>query len=466
MQTSTESRNILSVSELNQQLKQLIHSNFPLLWVEGEISNLAQPASGHVYFSLKDNKANIRCVMFRTSVQKINFPIVNGTQVIVRARASLYEPRGDLQLIAEDMEEAGFGALQKQFEQLKNKLFKEGLFDEQRKQAIPDFPKHVAIVSSPSAAAVKDYLKVISRRYPCLKKTIYAAPVQGEQAASKLCEAIQAANQHATADVIVLIRGGGSIEDLWPFNDEQLARSIANSSIPIVSGIGHEIDYTIADFVADLRAPTPSIAAELTTPDIHSLQIAIKNTQTAILRLWNESLVRKNQQTDWLSRRLQQTHPSTTIAAQNRSLKALGRRMQLIHEELTKYARSNLNYLHKRLENCSPEKFITQGKTKTQFRQTQLLSAMRKQIDQHQHRFELLTNTLQAISPLGTLERGYSITGKQTAAKQPVLLHSYHELKSGDQLITYLAEGHVMSRVQSTSSENYIETIQSSKKNK
>ncbi|MCL4168557.1 UNVERIFIED_CONTAM: hypothetical protein GTU68_033835, partial [Idotea baltica] len=228
----TDPREIYSVSEINQQLKRTIDSNFALLWVEGEISNLARPASGHLYFSIKDKNAQLRCVMFRNSNQRVPFDITNGLQVIIRAKASLYEARGDLQLIVDGMEEAGFGALQRQFEALKSKLYEEGLFDEDTKQEIPSFPSEIAIITSPSSAAIKDYLQVAQRRYPCCRKTIYSVPVQGEQAAADISNAIRAANAHASADVIVLIRGGGSIEDLWSFNDEFLARTIADSNIP------------------------------------------------------------------------------------------------------------------------------------------------------------------------------------------------------------------------------------------
>ena len=466
MQDGTDTRNILSVSELNFELKHLIQGSFPLIWVEGEISNLARPASGHIYFSLKDDKANIRCVMFRTSGQKVNFKIENGIQLIARARVSLYEPRGDLQLVVEELEEAGFGALQKQFEQLKNKLFKEGLFEQDLKKPIPTYPKEVAIISSVSTAAIRDYLKVVTRRYPCLKKTVYSTPVQGETAAKHISAAINAANQHANACVIVLLRGGGSIEDLWPFNDEQLARTIVASSIPIVTGIGHEIDYTIADFVADLRAPTPSITAELTTPDRQTLETNLTNQQITLQRLCKENFEHKSQQLDWFSRRLQQTHPMTAIQVQSARLNALNHRLGLIREDLTKYAFTRVTYLNKQLLSHSPTMFIRQAKNEIRFRQSKLISSTRKRVDQYQHQFNILTSMLQAISPLGTLERGFSITLKQTDKAQPKLLRDSDETQSGDQLITYLGKGKVVSRVQSTSSENYIETVKPSIKSK
>ncbi len=457
-------REIYSVSEINQQLKQTIASNFALIWVEGEISNLARPASGHLYFSIKDKNAQLRCVMFKNSNQRVPFEITNGLQVVIQAKASVYEARGDLQLIVDGMEEAGFGALQRQFEALKSKLYEEGLFDPDTKQEIPAFPSEIAIITSPSSAAIKDYLQVAQRRYPCCKKTIYSVPVQGEQAAVDISHAIRAANAHASADVIVLIRGGGSIEDLWSFNDEALARTIADSKIPIVSGIGHEIDYTIADFVADLRAPTPSVAAELTCPEADVLMSMLTNTQRIIKRLAIETVNACSQSADWLSQRLKRTHPSMIIDIQKLSLQRLLDRLQRSTQVHSKESGHKLQSLSHRLRGQSPQRLLAAQQTRVSTLDSRSLDAIRYQLDQMSHKFQLCTATMNAVSPLNTLQRGYSITTTNNQASDVINHHS--QVSKGDQLTTYLATGEVVSRVESTSSKNIIEKVTISNKDK
>ncbi len=453
----TEAREIYSVSELNQQLKQTIASNFALLWVEGEISNLARPASVSYNFSINDKNAQVRCVMFRNSNRRVPFEITNGLQVVIQAKASVYEARGDLQLIVDGMEEAGFGALQRQFEALKSKLYAEGLFAEEKKKEIPVYPSEIAIVTSPSSAAIKDYLQVAQRRYPGCKKTVYSVPVQGDQAATDICHAIEAINDQSNADVIVLIRGGGSIEDLWPFNDESLARTIADSKIPIVTGIGHEIDYTIADFVADLRAPTPSVAAEFTCPEADVLHAMLSNTQRLLKKLSIERVNTYSQSTDWLSQRLQRSHPSTIINNQKLSLQRLLIRLQRSALLLTKDNDHQINNLLHRLRVQSPQKMLTMQQTHVRTLNSRLKETIRHQIDQMNHKFQICTTTMHAVSPLNTLHRGYSITTK-TNQSTDVIKH-YSKVKKGDQLTTYLASGEVVSRVESTSSKDIVDEV-------
>ena len=260
-------RDIYSVSRLNREVRALIENNFPSVWVQGEISNLARPASGHIYFSLKDENAQVRCAMFRNSNRLLKFKPTDGMQVLVRASAGLYENRGDYQLIVDHMEEAGAGLLQRRFEELKTKLAQEGLFDTEHKQDIPSFPDRIGIITSPSGAAVRDVLSVLNRRFPGIPVLIYPIPVQGDDAPPQIVRMINKACQHNDCDVLILTRGGGSLEDLWAFNDERVARAVFDCQIPLVCGVGHEIDFTIADFVADVRAPTPSAAAELVSPD-------------------------------------------------------------------------------------------------------------------------------------------------------------------------------------------------------
>lgn len=456
-------RTVLSVSGLNSEFKHLISSNFPLLWVEGEISNIARPASGHLYFSLKDAKSQVRCVMFRTSARSVDFKISNGLQVIIRARASIYEPRGDLQLIAENMEEAGFGALQKQFDQLKAKLFNEGLFNPEHKKDIPSYPRHIALISSPSGAAIRDYLQVASRRHPSMKKSLYAVPVQGEQAAEKIISALQSINEQQDIDVIVLTRGGGSIEDLWAFNNEQLARAIFHSRIPVVSGIGHEIDYTIADFVADLRAPTPSVAAELTTPDRQSLLIQITQQQTRLSQLCNDRMETSIQNLDWLSKRLKQAHPASMIAAQKNSLASIQHRLKLVSQKISSLAENRFSEFTGRLQRFSLTDLIAGKSTQLQQLETRLLATTQKRLEQNSHRLALAMNTLHALSPLSTLDRGFSITAQEKNEQQKIVRDS-SQLKTGDQITTYFSKGSVVSLIQSTSSATYLQTIVSRRK--
>ena len=452
-------RDIYSVSEINHHLKQLIGANFALIWVEGEISNLARPASGHIYFSLKDENAQIRCVMFRSSQKKVSFDIDNGMQVIVRAKASLYEPRGDLQLVADEMEEAGLGNLQRQYEALKKKLFSEGLFATELKKEIPVFPNEVAIITSPTGAAIKDYLNVAQRRYPTVKKTLYCVSVQGELAANSISSAVMAANRQAHADIIILIRGGGSIEDLWAFNDEQLARTIAASTIPVVTGIGHEIDYTIADFVADLRAPTPSIAAELTMPDIQTILSHVASMKRDLVKHGKEALDTRNQNLDWLFQRLQRIHPSKIMNTQKRQLGGLLQRLRTTSSTHIQQRKNQFEILLNRLQSNSPTNLVKQASAQSDFYCHRLLSSVSQQVARKRHQLQLSMTTMHAISPLGTLDRGYSITVKHGPPTK--IISKYDQIQPGDQLVTYLATGQVMSRVESTSSENSLTNFRS-----
>lgn len=455
----SDPREIYSVSEVNQQLKSVVASNFSLLWVEGEISNLARPASGHVYFTIKDPNSQLRCVMFRSSSLQVPFEISNGMQVIIRAKASVYEVRGDLQLIVDGMEEAGFGALQRQFEALKNKLFQEGLFDPARKKLIPRFPSHIAIITSTSGAAIKDFLKVTQRRYPVCKKTIFSVQVQGEQAASIISQAVISANYQAKFDVIVIIRGGGSIEDLWAFNDESLARTIADSKIPVISGIGHEIDYTIVDFVADLRAPTPSVAAELSCPEAEAMLGMIVEIERTLKRLSVELIQKYAQSTDWLSQRLQRTHPATVINNQKRALQGLLDRLQRMIQLHIKNHHYQLQNSSQKLYSQSPARLLELQTTRVSTLNARLQETMRHQLDQMTYRFRLCASTISAVSPLNTLQRGYSIT--RINGKDTEVIRDYSQVRQGDQLTTHLASGEVVSRVESTSSKNIIEKISS-----
>ncbi|MGH1372466.1 MAG: exodeoxyribonuclease VII large subunit, partial [Cellvibrionaceae bacterium] len=317
MQTTPE-KQVFTVSQLNRRAKQLLETHLPLIWVSGEISNLAKPASGHWYFSLKDNQAQVRCAMFRNANQRLRWQPESGNQVLIRARVSLYEGRGEYQLIAEHMEAAGDGLLQQQYEALKAKLHSEGLFDEERKQPLPTFPQHIAVITSPTGAAVHDILSVIKRRYPIAPVTILPVSVQGSAAAGEMCNALRKAQDYNGFDVIIIGRGGGSIEDLWAFNDETLARAIAHCSIPVVSAVGHEVDFTIADFVADQRAPTPSVSAEIITPDLSEWLQTLDYYQDRLQTICQDIIYRYQQRLLFLRKRLR--HPNEKIRAQKSQL--------------------------------------------------------------------------------------------------------------------------------------------------
>jgi exodeoxyribonuclease VII large subunit len=322
-----EKTRVFKVAELNFAIKQLLESNVPLLWVGGEISNLVKAASGHFYFSLKDDKAQVRCVMFRNKNQLLRQPIENGQQVEVLAVATLYEQRGDFQLTVEQIRPAGLGILYERFEQLKKLLQSEGLFAAERKRSLPIFPKCIGVITSPQAAALRDVLTTLNLRSPSVPVVLYPAPVQGAGSADKIAAAIRIANQRAECDVLILCRGGGSIEDLWAYNEEVVARAIAASEIPVVSGVGHETDFTIADFVSDERAPTPTAAAQRAAPDRHALLKGLRDTLQHMQRALRNRLQNAMQAADYLQRRL--VHPSQLLHRQALQLNQLLQRMQI-----------------------------------------------------------------------------------------------------------------------------------------
>ena len=340
-------RQIFSVSQLNRSVRHLIETQLPLLWVEGEISNFARPASGHWYLTLKDDQAQVRCAMFRNSNQRVGFKPANGTQVLVRCRAGLYEGRGEYQLVIEHMEEAGFGALQRQFEQLKQQLSDEGLFDNQHKKPMPDSVSHIGVITSATGAAVKDVLSVLGRRFPSIKVSIFPTAVQGEQAAKQIVEAIGNANQLGQCDALIVGRGGGSLEDLWPFNEEVVARAIFVSAIPIVSAVGHEVDFTIADFVADLRAPTPSAAAELLSPDGEDILNQFEGFEILLTEAMGRKIQQLGQRADYLKKRLR--HPGHKLQEQSQHLDHLDIRLRRAINSRLEQRRERMNRVQSQL---------------------------------------------------------------------------------------------------------------------
>jgi exodeoxyribonuclease VII large subunit len=395
---SLPARALYSVSRLNREVRSLLESGLSALWVQGEISNLSRPASGHWYFSLKDRDAQVRCAMFRQRNSLTRFTPREGQQIQAFGRVSLYEPRGDYQLLVELMEDAGVGALQRAFDELKARLAAEGLFAPERKRPLPVAPQRIGIITSPTGAAVRDILHILERRYPCAQVLIYPSPVQGAAAAAALIAALELAGARAECDVLILARGGGSLEDLWAFNDERLARAILRCPIPIVTGIGHEIDFTIADFVADVRAPTPSGAAQLVAPDaavwLHRLaQLAARFAAAARRTLRGEQA-----HLDTLLRRLQQAHPGARLQH--------GQRLDELEARLRLALRARLAAGAARLDGAA--------------------------------------RALQAISPLATLGRGFAVITRTTDGG---LITDAAQLAVGETFDARLAQGSLRGRV-------------------
>ena len=443
MQTSN--RTILNVSELNAEVNQLLTRGFPLLWVEGEISNLVRPASGHLYFTLKDNKSQIRSAMFRNRNMKLTIQPENGMKVLVRGRVGLYEPRGDYQLIAEHMEDAGVGQLQRQFEALKQKLADAGLFADEHKKEFPEYPKRIGVITSPTGAAVRDILQVLSRRSPHTPVLIYPVSVQGEASKTQIETAIRRANIDKTCDVLILARGGGSIEDLWSFNEENVAKAIYNSEIPIACGVGHEIDFTIADFVADLRAPTPSAAAELITPDRNQLLTDIIQTQLWMTQTIKQNIKQKRQRLEWIDARLQLQKPSNKIQQQAQRLDELNIRLQQKMTSLLRDKKTQTNNLNSRLKSNTPSRKLAEQEQAFSHFSARLHQSINKKIQQEQSNFKIQIAMLDSISPLKTLERGYSIIKDSDSGD---LITSTAKLKPKQKIVIKLKDGEASAQIE------------------
>jgi len=439
------SRDIWSVSRLTREARAVLEGSFPLLWVEGELSNLSQPASGHLYFSLKDSAAQVRCAMFRQKRLLLGFSPANGQQVLARARVSLYEGRGEFQLVVEHLEPAGEGALRLEFERLKRKLAAEGLFEPARKRLLPAFPRQVGLITSPSGAALRDLISVFGRRFPALPLVIYPTKVQGEGSAAEMAEMLGLANQRAECDVLILARGGGSLEDLMAFNDEGLARAIRASAIPVVTGIGHEIDFTIADLVADQRGATPSAAAELVSPAaphlLHRLEALRQRLGQAqgqhlagLRRRWQAAerhlrllhplaeLERRAQRTDDLERRLREALQGRLRALEQRRDRAWLRLMQSSPAQRLGGWRLRLTTLDGRLRRLAPW----------------LVTTRREHLAG-------LAQALDALSPLGTLARGYAILRRKPGGE---IIRDLAGLAVGDLVEARLARGSLAARIE------------------
>ncbi len=435
-------RQVYSVSRLNAEARGLLEENFSLIWVEGELSNLARPASGHWYFSLKDNQAQVRCAMFRMRNMHLGFIPRDGMQILLRARVSLYEGRGEFQLIGEHMEEAGDGVLRRAFDMLKQRLATAGLFDMAHKKPLPALPRKIGIITSPTGAAVRDILCCLRRRFPAIPVVIYPVPMQGAGSAEKIARMIRQADTRAECDVLIVSRGGGSLEDLWAFNEECVAQAIYACSLPIVTGIGHEIDFTIADLVADQRAATPTAAAELISPDrLEWLQL-LARLQNRLLLTLQTMLSQKRQTFIWLERRLQ--HPGQRLRSQAQRLDELEQRLRLAQRALYRHAVSCLAELQAGLQSHTPIHRLRQLSIARRNLQHRLHSGFNCNLGKAHSQLEILVRALDAVSPLATLGRGYAIIHR---LPDRTVLRSTHDIVAGAQIEARLAFGSLLCTV-------------------
>ncbi|WP_318512897.1 exodeoxyribonuclease VII large subunit [Photobacterium leiognathi] len=441
-QSQTNSR-IYTVSSLNAQVRLILENEMGVVWLIGELSNFSMPVSGHWYFTLKDSRAQVKCAMFKGSNRHVTFKPGNGNQVLVKARLSLYEPRGDYQLIIESMQPEGDGRLQQQFEQLKMSLAAEGLFAQSLKKTLPDQPKRVGIITSKTGAALHDILHVLQRRDPSLPIVIYPTMVQGEGAAISVAQAIGRANARQECDVLIVGRGGGSLEDLWAFNEEIVARTIAASQIPIVSAVGHEVDVTIADFVADVRAPTPSAAAELISRDMtHQTQLLDRKRQQlrhAITAYLSQSL----RQTTQLQHRLERQHPQLRLNLQQQHLDEISQRLtQAMAKKIQKHQK-HVEHNNYKLSLYSPASLVRNAQRNLERSEQRLYDALDRKLLNARHKLAVAAEKLETVSPLATLARGYSITRNE----QGDVIRKASQVKAGDTLITTVTDGEIHSSV-------------------
>ncbi len=438
MQLPFEERRILSVSGLNREARLLIEGSFGVVWVEGEVSNLSRPSSGHLYWSLKDAHAQVRCAMFRMSNRELGFELANGQQILVRARASLYEARGEYQLLVEYAEEAGEGLLRRRFEELKRKLAAEGLFDSARKVKPPLLPKRIGVVTSPSGAALRDVLIALRRRFPATTVLIYPTSVQGAGAADEICRTLRLADLRADCDVLILTRGGGSLEDLWAFNEEKVARAIAALTLPIIVGVGHEIDFTIADFAADLRAPTPSQAAELAVPDQNEWLARFARIEQHLAVGARRRLGVDQRRFATLAHRLSRCHPGLRLREQQQRLDELEARARHGLERLIAAAKVRLGRLATSVAHANPARRLAKVRERARWTGERLRLAILRNLDDAKQRLKLAERALASLSPLATLERGYAIVQRRDGG---ALVTDAAKVKRGTQIDVRLARG-------------------------
>lgn len=434
---------VFTPSGLNRLVRDLLEDALPMgVWIEGELSNVSRPASGHIYFTLKDANAQVRCAMFRMAAARLRFRPTDGMHVLMRAKVGLYEARGEFQLVADHMEPAGEGALQREFEQLKARLGAEGLFDAERKRPLPDFPKRIGVITSPSGAAVRDVLSVMGRRFPLAEVDVLPVPVQGREAPPAIAAMLRSASASGRYDVLLVTRGGGSLEDLWAFNDESVARAIHASDVPVVSAVGHEVDFTIADFVADLRAATPSAAAELLVPDGADLERRLDRLRQRMATLMARRLQAAAQRADHWQARLNAQRPQARLARDAQRLEALRRRLHMSIGQANALRRARLERLQARLAARHPRLRLDPSRARLGELRQRMSSAIGRRLERERARVAQQGRTLHAVSPLATLERGYAIVFDERNA----IVRRASDVAVGERVRVMLGEGELRLR--------------------
>lgn len=434
---------ILTPSQLNTLARDLLEGSFPLVWVEAELSSVTRPSSGHLYFTLKDARAQIRCAMFKPKSTWLKFQPREGLRVLARGRLTLYEARGDYQLVLDHMEEAGEGALRRAFDELRARLAAEGLFDAERKQPLPAHVRRLAVITSPSGAAVRDVLSVLARRFPLLEVDLLPSLVQGDSAAAQITSLLQRADASGRYDVILITRGGGSLEDLWAFNDERLARAIAAAHTPVVSAVGHETDFSLSDFVADVRAPTPSVAAELLVPDQRELVARVRRARARMAQLQQHALGNAMQRADRLALRLRAHSPQARLQLLQRRQQDAGRQLRARMTQVLERLQARLQRTQARLHAHNPQRDL--ATLQQRLRALHPQAAMQRRLQHDQLRLRSLARSLEAVSPLATVARGYAIV---TRTADGSVVRSAAEVSAGERLRAQLADGSIEVRVE------------------
>jgi len=435
---------IISVSEINRRAKSILEENFPFVWIQGEVSNFFSAASGHWYFSLKDESSEIRCAMFANKSHRITFEPKDGDHLVLNGTLSIFEGRGQYQIIVEHIELAGEGALLKAFEELKKKLLTEGLFDDSLKKKLPSYPRSIAVVTSPDGAVIQDIINVLSRRSPFFNLTVVPTLVQGEKAAPLICEALNKASNLENIDLIILARGGGSIEDLWAFNNEEVARAIVNCPIPLVSAVGHETDFTISDFVADIRAPTPSIAAEIISQPYSELKETLEGYQSYLLKSFESQFDSQRTRITNLIKRIR--HPGDKLREIGQKVDYLETALiQEMHQKVS-FKKNQLNLTQLSLQQNSPQNKVKEAKVYLQNASKDLLKAFQLKIERKRKLLGELVATIEAVSPLSVLARGYSIISTEPEGK---ILSSSNQVKIGQTISAVLNKGSIKAEVKS-----------------
>ncbi|AUJ12911.1 exodeoxyribonuclease VII large subunit [Xanthomonas oryzae pv. oryzae] len=434
---------ILTPSQLNALARDLLEGSFPLVWVEAELSSVTRPSSGHLYFTLKDARAQIRCAMFKPKSTWLKFQPREGLRVLARGRLTLYEARGDYQLVLDHMEEAGEGALRRAFDALRARLAAEGLFDAERKQSLPAHVQRLAVITSPSGAAVRDVLSVLARRFPLLEVELLPSLVQGDSAAAQITSLLQRADASGRYDVILITRGGGSLEDLWAFNDERLARAIAAAQTPVVSAVGHETDFSLSDFVADVRAPTPSVAAELLVPDQRELVARVRRAQARMTQLQQHALGNAMQRADRLALRLRAHSPQARLQLLHRRQEEAGRQLGARMTQVLERLQARVQRGQAQVQSHNPQRHL--AGLQQRLRALHPQAAMQRRLQHDQLQLRSIARSLEAVSPLATVARGYAIV---TRPADGSVVRSAVEVAAGERLRAQLADGSIEVRVE------------------